>query len=292
MIGDGGLFNAENIGQHSKTISEIRALRLKKNIIERGRFIIEGKKAVYETLCDKDFLPAVNYIVLSDKIDFNYIEKISFINLNKYVKIYRISAELFNKISGDETPEGALCVAAIPARRAADLIGDDQKRLFIILDSVNDPGNLGTIMRLADNFGVSAVVCGKNSVYEYLPKVIKSSMGSFKNITAAGMTPEIYEALLSEVEKENTAVVCSDNKARIALSAAADKIKKDRFKKVFLIGGSESHGVISGDIKNICAAAKNFINSSIPNYGRNESLNLSVAMGIFCYEIAGAFYSK
>ncbi len=292
MIGDTGLLNAESIGQHSKTISEVRSLRLKKNIIERGRFIIEGKKAVLETLCDKDFLPGIKYIVLSDKIDFNYIEKISFINSYKYVKIYQISTELFNKISGDESPEGVLCVASIPGRVSAALINDNQKRLFILLDSVNDPGNLGAIMRIADNFGVSAVICEKNSVFEYLPKVIKASMGSFKNITTAGMTSEIYESILSEVKKEETAVVCSDNKAQITLSAVAAKIKTGGFKKVFLIGGSESHGVISGDIKNLCASAKNFINSSIPNYGRNESLNLSVAMGIFCYEIAGAFYSK
>ncbi len=146
-------------------------------------------------------------------------------------------------------------------------------------------------MRLADNFGVSAIICGQNSVYEYMPKVIKASMGSFKNITAARMTPEIYKALLSEAAKENSIVVCADNKAQTALPAAADKIRTGRFKKLFLIGGCESHGVISGDIKDICAAAKNFINSSIPNYGRNESLNLSVAMGIFCYEAAGAFYS-
>jgi len=282
--------NAEAIGPNSKTVSEVRSLRQKKHIIERGLFLIEGKKSVYETLCDKEFSRHVRYVVVGESIKLKFLEKISFINLNKYVKIYSVSDDLFNKISGDETPEGVLCAAAIPQRDCAGILSEPDKRLFIVLDSINDPGNLGTIMRLADNFGVSAVLLGKNSVFEYSPKVIKSSMGSFKNIAAARMDEKIYASVLDEVKKESAAVVCSDIKAEIPVSEAASNIKKRGLKKIFVIGGSESHGVISEEIKSLAGSAANLYRVKIKNYGKNESLNLSVAMGIFCYEMAAALY--
>lgn len=280
----------EAIGPNSKTVSEIRALRQKKHIIERGVFLIEGKKSVYETLCDEGFSLNVRYVVVSESIKMKFLEKISFINLNKYVKIYSVSDDLFNKISGDETPEGVLCAAAVPQRDCAGILSDPANRVFIVLDSINDPGNLGTIMRLADNFGVSAVLLGKNSVFEYSPKVIKSSMGSFKNIVTARMDEKIYASVLNEVKKESSAVVCSDIKAEIAVSEAASDIKMRGFKKIFIIGGSESHGVISEEIKAVAGSAACLYRVKIKNYGKNESLNLSVAMGIFCYEIVGALY--
>jgi|GEM_PF-385645 len=285
------LTGAETIGRNSKIIPEIRSLRFKKNIMELGLFIIEGKKAVYETLCDEAYLPNIKYIVISDEIDFNYIEKISFINSNKCVKIYIISSDLFHKISGDEAPEGVLCVSSVPARDINSLVADGEKRMFILLDSINDPGNLGTIIRAADNFSVSAVLLGQNSVFEYSPKVIKASMGSFKNVISARIDEGLYGALLTEVQKNETAVVCSKIDANSTLCEAALKVKEGRYRKIIIIGGSESHGVAGAEIKKLIGAAAKLIYASIPNYGRNESLNLSVAIGIFCYEMAGAMRS-
>lgn len=282
---------AETPGLNSKIISELKSLRLKKHMIELGLFIIEGKKAVYETLSDTGFLPNIKYLLLSEAIESDYLEKISFINSNKYVKIYAVSAELFKKVSGDETPEGALCVSAIPELDAVSLIEDNAKRIFILLDSVNDPGNLGTIMRLADNFGVSAVLLGKNSVFEYSPKVIKSSMGSFKNIAAARLDEKIYGALLEASRSKETAVIYPDIRAGIPLRDAARRAGCEGFRKVIIVGGSESHGVTDDQILKIIEGAACAVKARIPNYGGNESLNLSVAMGIFCYEIAAAFNS-
>jgi TrmH family RNA methyltransferase len=282
---------AETPGLNSKILSELKSLRLKKHMIERRLFIIEGKKAVYETLSDAGFLPNIKYVLLSETIETDYLEKISFINSNKYVKIYAVSAELFKKISGDETPEGSLCVSAIPERDSVSLIGDGKKRCFILLDSVNDPGNLGTIMRLADNFGISAVLLGKNSAFEYSPKVIKSSMGSFKNISAARLDEKIYGALLEAARSKETAVIYPDIRAGIPLREAARRAGCEGFRKIIIVGGSESHGVTDDQILKIIEDAACGIKATIPNYGGNESLNLSVAMGIFCYEIALALNS-
>ncbi|EKD68830.1 MAG: hypothetical protein ACD_47C00413G0001 [uncultured bacterium] len=282
---------AETPGLNSKIISELKSLRLKKNMIERGLFIIEGKKAVYETLSDGGFLPNIKYVLLSEALESDYLEKISFINSNKYVKIYTVSAELFKKLSGDETPEGVLCVSAIPQRDAVSLIGDAEKRIFILLDSVNDPGNLGTIMRLADNFGVSAVLLGKNSVFEYSPKVIKASMGSFKNVAAARLDEKIFGALLEAARSQETALIFPDIRAGIPLREAARRAGGEGFRKIIIVGGSESHGVSDDQILKIIEDAACAIKARIPNYGGNESLNLSVAMGIFCYEIALALNS-
>ncbi len=282
---------AETPGMNSKIISELKALRVKKHMLERGFFIIEGKKAVAETLGDERFLPNIKYVLLSESLEGDYLEKISFINSNKYVKIYAVAAGLFKKISGDETPEGALCVSAIPERDAVSLIEDETKRIFILLDSVNDPGNLGTIMRLADNFGVSAVLLGKNSVFEYSPKVIKSSMGSFKNITTARLDEKVYGALLEAARSEETAVIYPDIRAGVPLREAARRAGSEGVRKVIIVGGSESHGVSDGQIIKIIEGAARAVKAMIPNYGGNESLNLSVAMGIFCYEISLALNS-
>lgn len=282
---------AETPGANSKIISDLRTLRLKKHMIERGLFIIEGKKAVFETLSDTGFLPNIKCVLLSEAVESDYLEKISFINSNKYVKIYAVSAEIFKKLSGDETPEGVLCVSAIPERDAVTLIEDAEKRIFILLDSVNDPGNLGTIIRLADNFGISAVLLGKNSVFEYSPKVIKSSMGSFKNIAAARLEEKVYGALLEAVRSKETAVIFPDIRSGIPLREAALRAGSEGFRKFVIVGGSESHGVADAQILKLIEGAACAIKARIPNYGGNESLNLSVAMGIFCYEIAVALNS-
>jgi TrmH family RNA methyltransferase len=171
------------------------------------------------------------------------------------------------------------------------LIEDGEKRIFILLDSVNDPGNLGTIMRLADNFGVSAVLLGKNSAFEYSPKVIKSSMGSFKNIAAARLDEKIYGALLEAARSKETTVIFPDIRSGIPLREASRRVGCEGFRKIIIVGGSESHGVTDAQILKIIEDAAFAIKARIPNYGGNESLNLSVAMGIFCYEIAGSLNS-
>ncbi len=282
----------EPLGKNSKIIAEIKALRINKNIKSLGRFIIEGKKAVYETLADVNFSRNIEYIILSEEINTEYIQKISFINSIKYVKIYNIAYQLFKNISGDENPEGALCVARIPEQNITGVLTGREKRIFILLDSINDPGNLGTIIRTADNFNVSGVFTGKNSVFEYSSKVIKSSMGSFKNIASAGMNDEIYAVIRKEIQNAKTAAIFTDVNSGITPAQAAALALKNRAEKIFIIGGSESHGLISAEFKELRRAAARPIISAIPNYGGNESLNLAVAMGIYCYETAKVFYGK
>lgn len=283
---------AETPGKNSKIISEISALRSKKAIVERGLFLIEGKKAVQETLGDAAFLPEVKSVVLSVTVGDDYLKKISFINSNKCVKIYSVPEDLFRRISGDETPEGALCVASIPKRDPAPMFSDEIQRLFVVLDAINDPGNLGTILRLADNFAVSAVLLGPNSAFEYSHKVIKASMGSFRNTPAARIEGALGAELLEAVGRKDSAVFYPDISGGTDLRAAAEAARGGKFRKIFVVGGSESHGVRGERITGLIGAAANAFKARIPCYGGNESLNLSVAMGIFCYEMAGAIFER
>ena len=116
-------------------------------------------------------------------------------------------------------------------------------------------------------------------------------MGSFKNVAAARIDEKNYRALLEAVRSQETAVIFPDIRDGIPLREAARRMGCEGFRKIIIVGGSESHGVTDDQVLKIIEDAACAIKARIPNYGGNESLNLSVAMGIFCYEIAAALNS-
>ncbi len=230
-------------------IKHITALRTKKNRTEHAQFIVEGKKSVTELLKSSYTILHVYYLEEHQALFESS-------NLKNKTMISNIE---MSKISSQKNPEGVLAVGAIPAER---MFSWSEER-YIALDKIRDPGNLGTIVRLADWFGIRTVLCSMDCVDAYNPKVIQASMGSLFNV---------------QVEYINLALQLSTTnlpKYAATMQGASVYTKKPQDKGILVIG-NEANG-ISEAVKAVCNEQV-----SIPSKGKAESLNAAMACGILC----------
>ena len=235
-------------------IKLVKSLRLKKNRIQSGFFIAEGEKIVDE-LIESD-LNTVNIFSVSEKYK----------NLENYVSIN--SAQL-KQISNLKSPNNVLGVFKIPTNPEIDFNSN-----IVALEDVNDPGNLGTIIRLCDWFGIKDIICSNNSVDCYNPKVIQSSMGSIGRVRISYMD---LEDLLA-----NT------NYSSVAADLTGVKLNNYSFSKNQIIFfGNESNGFS----KKLSSGLKNKI--TIERFNNNvESLNLASSVAIVLSELNNQITGK
>jgi len=144
-------------------IKFIKSLQQKKNRKEKKMFVVEGVKAVNDLL--KSDYETTN-IYVTDSFD----EEINFENITKITKKDML------RISGLKTPSKILAVAKIPTYQESQ---DFNNGLILCLENIQDPGNLGTIIRTANWFGIKKIICSLDTVDVYNPKVIQASMGAF-----------------------------------------------------------------------------------------------------------------
>jgi TrmH family RNA methyltransferase len=148
----------------------IRSLHQKKYRDEHNLYLAEGIKLVKEALINQP--DNIERILFSSK----YSEYISDVPVATGIRTTEISQAELERISSLKTPQGILAIMKIPESKMLNRneLGD----LTILLDQVSDPGNLGTILRLADWFGIANVICSTGSVEAYNPKVVQASMGA------------------------------------------------------------------------------------------------------------------
>nr|WP_316927691.1 RNA methyltransferase [Maribacter sp. HTCC2170] len=213
-------------------------------------FAVEGIKSVKELL---------NSNIEAHKV---YCVNPSLIE-NESGLVELISAGDFKKISTLKNPNGVLGVFIIPKPKVVD-----QNDWLLALDDVRDPGNLGTIIRLCDWFGIKNLLCSENTVDCFNPKVLQASMGSITRVNV------VYTDLVTFLEQTKLPVYGT-------FMNAASVYNKALPKKGILVMGNEGNG-ISSDIENL-------VNSkiSIPQFGdkATESLNVASATSIFLSEI-------
>jgi len=231
-------------------VKVITSLSQKKYRQKQKLFIAEGIKVVNELLNSSfeiDTLFAVDNFTTDISVD----------------KIIRISEKDLQKISNLKTPNKVLGIFKIP-----DEIPLQKNGVTIALDAINDPGNLGTIIRLCDWFGVSQLVCSNDTVDCYNQKVVQASMGSLTRVSI------IYTDLETYLHETHLPTFIAD--------MDGENIYKTTLpKEAILIMGNEANGV-SDEIK---ALIKNKI--SIPRFGetqRTESLNVATATAILLSE--------
>jgi TrmH family RNA methyltransferase len=178
-------------------------------------------------------------------------------------RIVRVSEKELQKISNLKTPNKVLGLFKIPDENVLQ-----QSGIIIALDRVNDPGNLGTIIRLCDWFGVQQLICSKDTVDCYNQKVVQASMGSLTRVSIRYVDLETY------VQEAVLPIFIADIEGANVYTAALPK-------SAILIMGNEANG-ISDNIKSF---VKNKI--SIPRFGETqetESLNVATATAILLSE--------
>ena len=235
-------------------IKIICSLHQKKTREFEGLFLVEGDKIVQEVLSQNKYkIQAV--IALRDWI----IENSQILDHNKYT-IYECNEDDLSKISNFKTHGKVILVVHTLKLEKNQII----RNRNLILDNLQDPGNLGTIIRIADWFGIENIFCSETSVELYNPKVLQSTMGSFLRVNVHYIN---LENLFLEHPNVTRYAAVLDGKNAFEISYDED---------AFIIIGNESRG-ISDKILKIP-----HVPVSIPKYGQAESLNAAVATGILC----------
>lgn len=227
-------------------IKHIKFLQQKKYREEHAEFIVEGKKSVNE--------------LLNSEIE---LVQLYAVDTAEYPDANQISNKDLARISSLKNPNNVLAVAKQPNR---ELKYDELKNeLTVVLCDINNPGNLGTIIRACDWFGIKNIICSQNSVDLFNPKTIQSAMGSLFRVKVH--YTDISEFLANEELKETT-IYSAEIEGENLYSANKDS-------KGIIIFGNESNGVD----KEISQLAD--IKLTIPRFNdTTESLNLSMAVGI------------
>ncbi len=226
-------------------IKWIKSLRLKKNRSEADVFIVEGQKMVDELI---QFWPEnIEFICTSGSA-------ISYEGL-----VYRTDEKTIKELSTLTTPNEVLAVVKKP------IFTSSMARFVLALDGIQDPGNLGTIIRTADWFDVDQIVCSKGTVDMYNPKVIQSSMGSLFRVNIEYVDLETY------LKQTNLPIYG-------ALLEGPPIYTTSLKKEGIIVMGNEGNG-ISAEIKALIQYPIH-----IPKHGEAESLNVSIATGIILSE--------
>ena len=226
-------------------IKEIKALGQKKFLDERGLFVVEGEKLVEEAL----------------QSGFDVV---------RHFRVEEIGEETMARISQLTHPSPALAVVRRPAP-AAPVIAPDE--LVLALDGIRDPGNLGTILRIADWFGIRQILASDDTVELYNPKVVQATMGAIFRVRVH------YCDLKSEVER----VVFRDAMAVYGTFLEGDNIYEAPLTRGgIVVMGSEANG-ISPEVASV-VTRKLFIPPFPPDAHTSESLNVAVAAAITCAE--------
>ncbi len=242
----------------SAQIKNIKSLHLRKNRESEGLFIVEGVKMAGELL-KSDF--EIQGIYGTEK----WVQAVKLKKGSKSPAIQSISPAELGRISTQKTPNEVLAVVRMPERV---LNKSDFDGLALMLDHIADPGNLGTIIRIADWFGIKTIVCSPDTVELYNPKVVQATMGSLFRVKV------FYDELLEVIE------TFTQNIPKYGAVLDGENIYKENLpEKAVIVIGNESHG-ISDTVKSLIDRPV-----MIPAVASGaESLNASVATAIICSE--------
>ncbi len=249
--------------KENKLIKHIIKLKEKKYRKEYNEYIIEGAKIVQEAIQEK---VKIKQIIISENaintdLILNHLkEELQKIN---YIKV---PSNIFKLISEVEKPQGVLAI--IEKEKQEENI-DVNQDIILALDDLQDPGNLGTIIRTADSVGLKQILISKGTTEAYNPKVIRSTMGAIFRVKI--IECENLKETLKKLQKNNFKVMVTD--------LNTDKSIYDiKLQKNVIIIGNEANGV-SKEIKNMADTR-----AIIPMFGKTESLNASIATGVILYE--------
>lgn len=243
--------------ESNEIVKKIKKLNDKKERYKNRLFYIEGKNNVIEAI-NSGF--EIEHLIVSEgfsgSVDFD--EK----------RIIHVTDAVFRKITDTVTPQMVMAVMKMPNYNADSYIKNDG--IYLLIDNVQDPGNMGTIIRSADAFNATAIFTFNNSVDIYNPKVVRSTMGSIFHIPVINL--DNADVILRKLKKQGIKIFSTDIKAK--MFAHQCNIEKG----VAFILGNEARGV--------GREFEDYIDEylKIPMAGKAESLNVSIAASIFLYE--------
>ncbi|VAX22569.1 FIG011178: rRNA methylase [hydrothermal vent metagenome] len=243
-----------------KELKYFSSLKQKKYRQKERKFIVEGKRLVNEALKSKYECE----IVIMNR---SFADKNNQPGLSKHLRSEIVSDKDYQKLTDTKSPQGITAVMLmLPA--GLEISGDEE--LIVALENISDPGNVGTIIRTCDWFGVRSVIISPGSVDLYNPKVIRSTMGSLFHINIFE-SDDFYDDLL-KLKKKGMNILCSDMDGKDIFTYRTKGSS-------VLIMSNEAHGPTE-DALNI---ADEII--TIPKQGNAESLNVASAASVMIAQL-------
>ncbi len=261
MISSTSNNQVKNIISLQKKARERRAQRL---------FVVEGIRALYEVpahllkavYVSEDFAAGPDYQAFSETMT----------SLLGSFEPELVAASVFKTMCDTVTPQGVLALVAMPEFSFEDALGQsDKKPCLVILESLQDPGNMGTIVRTAEGAGVTGIIMNTGTVDIYSPKVVRSTMGSIFRVPHI-IVPDLLPVVASLKQDHGLSIYAAHLKGQAYYDAF------DYTSACGFMIGNEGNGLT----EELAQAATDYLR--IPMEGRLESLNASVAASILMYE--------
>ncbi|TCP53680.1 TrmH family RNA methyltransferase [Tumebacillus sp. BK434] len=247
-------------------VKDWAALKQKKYRNQQGLYIAEGTRLVEDAVASGAPIEAV---LLSGDLQSGRYDKIINGLASLGTAVYEVTESVMEHISDTKTPQGVIAVIKQTAGDAEGYLANKNNPLYLVLDGIQDPGNLGTMIRTADAVGATGVFLGKTCVDLYNPKVVRSTMGSMYHLPIFEVDLELF---LPAMQRQGVAVVGT------AVDAKKTVYQHDFTQGTALVIGSEAHGLSAA----VTALVDH--NITLPMPGQAESLNAAIASSVMLYE--------
>lgn len=249
------------------TIKRIRSLHQRRARNEAGVYFVEGIRIVGEALDTN--APVESLIVAPDLLVSDYARDAVENARQRGIRCIEVTTAVFESLSTKEGPQG---IAAIIRQDVVSLasIAPGNRLCWVALESAQDPGNIGTILRTCDAVGASGLIMLGDSADVYDPSAVRASMGALFALTIARTS---FDDLLAWKHKHSLQMVGTSDKAASDYQAVRYQAP------IILLMGSERQGL--SPIQQ--AACDHMV--GIPMVGRSDSLNLAIATGVMLYEL-------
>ena len=246
----------------NECVKEIKKLKEKKYREQEKKYIVEGIKLVQEAIFENANIDKI--VVCEDCANDGSLEKALLYEIAKFNCVY-VTKKIFDTITDVSNPQGILAI--INKKENLELSFDED--IIVALDGIQDPGNLGTILRTLDSTNLKQIILSESTADPYNPKVVRSSMGAIFRVNII-QSKNLVETL-EKIKK---------NKYKIMVTSleTENSIYDTDYNKKILVIGNEANGVS----KEVLELADEKV--KIPMLGKTESLNAAVATSIILYE--------
>ena len=254
---------------HNKFIKLASSLKLKKYRDELGLFFVEGIRLVEEAAHANWLVETCIYT--EEALQQKRVQRIISDLQAKNCRMIQVPAIIYNKITDTKEPQGIMAIVQKCAYQLSDVLVSEKKAFFVVLDELQDPGNVGTIIRTAAAAGCTGVFLTKGCTDVFANKAVRASMGSIFHVP-------IFEGLT----KSEVISACTDHKIAIlstSLESSNLYFKVNFNKSIAVVFGNEGNGV-----------SPQFLEHSqdrlyIPLLGQVESLNVAASAAVILYEV-------
>jgi len=247
-------------------VKEWASLKQKKFRTQTGLYIAEGVRLVEEAV-ESD--APIQAILINGDLQSGRFDRIINGATSRKLRMYEVNESVIEHITDTKTPQGVVAIVEQSKGDVETFVANKENPLYLVLDSIQDPGNLGTMIRSADAIGATGIFLGKTCVDLYNPKVVRATMGSLFHLPIFEVDLDTF---LPRLKEQGVSVVGT------AIEAEKTIYQANLTGATAVVIGSEAHGLTD--------TVRSLVDSemALPMPGQAESLNAAIAASVMLYE--------